>query len=134
MRVIALIPLLLLAAFAATGATAPAEDPALAAAMGRTTYRLSCASCHGADAKGNGPVAEYLKVPPADLTKITARNGGEFPKDRVRASIDGREPARGHGSSDMPVWGNVFESSHGSEAANQKIDELVAFVALIQAE
>jgi len=38
-----------------------------------------CAACHGLDGKGTGPAAAALKKAPADLTKISARNGGTFP-------------------------------------------------------
>lgn len=38
-----------------------------------------CASCHGVDAKGEGPVAKSLNVKPSDLTRIAARSGGKFP-------------------------------------------------------
>lgn len=126
--------LILLSGFA-LGFAAVADDGAeMAAAKGRVTFRLSCASCHGQAATGDGPVAEYLKVPPANLTTLSARNGGEFPAERVRATIDGRETVRGHGSRDMPVWGEVFTDSHGEDEANAKIDELVAFLRTIQAK
>lgn len=132
MRATVLLPLALLLAAAALAPKVTAEDAELEAAKGGVGFRLACASCHGQDAKGNGPVAEYLKIPPSDLTQLAARNDGTFPTDRVRASIDGREPARGHGQRDMPVWGEVFASDRGEEAAAAKLDELVAFIASIQ--
>lgn len=110
------------------------DDAVLDAAKGRVTFRTSCASCHGQDATGNGPVAEFLKIPPADLTTISKRHDGVFPTDRVRATIDGRELVAGHGLRDMPVWGEIFASDKGDEAAAAKLDELVAFVASIQSK
>ena len=55
--------------------------------VGGDTYAFYCAPCHGKDGKGRGPVAEALKTLPADLTTLAARNGGAFPKDRVRAFV-----------------------------------------------
>jgi hypothetical protein len=36
-------------------------------------------------------MAKALKVPPPDLTRITARSGGRFPLARVRAIILGEQ-------------------------------------------
>jgi mono/diheme cytochrome c family protein len=44
--------------------------------QGPALSKAYCASCHGADGKGDGPMAKSLKVKPADLTRIAARNGG----------------------------------------------------------
>jgi hypothetical protein len=57
----------------------------------------SCASCHGVDGKGNGPVAKTLKQPPADLTKLSENNKGVFPISRVYGVIDGRIQVIVHG-------------------------------------
>ena len=124
--------LFLIAGFGLGAMVLADESAELAAAKGRVTFRLSCASCHGQTAKGDGPVAEYLKVPPANLTQLSARNEGEFPAERVHATIDGREAVRGHGSRDMPIWGQVFADSNGEDEAALKIDELVAFLRTIQ--
>jgi mono/diheme cytochrome c family protein len=75
---------------------------------GAELYRLYCASCHGVDGRGEGPAAEALKHPPADLTSIQQRNHGEFPSFRVEHIIDGYEIRSAHGSRNMPVWGSFF--------------------------
>lgn len=99
---------------------------------GGSTFRLYCASCHGAAGKGDGPLASSMKVAPADLTQIAKKNGGVFPTDRVSRTIDGRSPSRVHGS-DMPVWGDAFASSRlDSASATQRIQRLVAFIQSIQ--
>lgn len=126
-----------LATIPLVGVAAAAEETesSASAAVGRATYRVFCASCHGLRAKGDGSVAEHLKVPPADLTRIAARNDGEFPAEEVRAIIDGREEARGHGTRDMPVWGDAFLKTanvEDEEDVRRKIDDLVAFLASIQ--
>jgi mono/diheme cytochrome c family protein len=47
--------------------------------IGKAEFQSSCASCHGTDGKGKGPVSEQLKVPPPDLTMLAKNNNGVFP-------------------------------------------------------
>src|SRR5436190_4594032 len=37
---------------------------------GRDLFQFYCATCHGQDARGTGPVAAALKAPPADLATV----------------------------------------------------------------
>jgi mono/diheme cytochrome c family protein len=76
--------------------------------IGKYEYLNSCASCHGASGKGDGPVVKSLIKPPADLTKLSANNKGVFPFSRVYEVIDGRLEVATHGARDMPVWGNIY--------------------------
>jgi hypothetical protein len=71
-------------------------------------FRNSCATCHGIDGQGNGPLAVLLKVKPPDLTALAARNGGKFPFDYVMRIIDGRATVGPHGTREMPVWGDRY--------------------------
>ena len=75
---------------------------------GAWEYHQACAVCHGQDGAGGGAMGAILKVPPPDLTKLSERNGGVFPFERVFRVIDGRLPVEGHGTTDMPVWGRTF--------------------------
>ncbi len=130
----ATISILLLAA-ALAPVMAAAQSDAASAIMGRQSFRVYCATCHGTEGRGDGPVAEHLTVTPADLTQISRRNGGEFPFDDVVKTIDGRETKRSHGSSDMPVWGDAFKLTReepDDEGVRQKIDELAHFIESIQ--
>lgn len=77
---------------------------------GRIVFERHCASCHGLDGKGHGPVAETLHTMPPDLTQIAKSRGGKFDEAYVIAIIDGRTHVAAHGPRDMPVWGSVFES------------------------
>lgn len=105
------------------------------AVLGKHLFRSFCASCHGQAAQGDGSIADMLRVPPADLTKLAAENGGEFPFQRSVAIIDGRENVKGHGTSDMPAWGDAFgEISDSEEQVQVKIQQLVHFIWSIQAE
>ncbi len=78
------------------------------ASEGAMIYERYCATCHGLDAKGQGPMAPSLVVQPSDLTTLSQRNEGDFPLTRVVTRIDGRDPLISHGS-DMPVFGDFFE-------------------------
>ena len=94
---------------------------ALADDIGKAEYMISCASCHGESAAGEGPLAELMTVPVPALTGLSAANDGEFPMLKVIHSIDGRQKTRGHGYP-MPVWGKRFlaesgvPDSYGNEA------------------
>jgi len=107
--------------------TTAQDDP------GSQLFRSHCASCHGTDARGNGPLAEHLRHVPPDLTQFTKRNGGTFPGELVYRIIDGRDvPA--HGDRDMPVWGETFKAVAGSNAAAVKarIDAVLRYLQGIQ--
>ncbi len=75
---------------------------------GPDLFHAYCASCHGADGKGNGPVTPALNTKPADLTLINERNGGNFPAKRVRRIIEGDALILAHGPREMPIWGPIF--------------------------
>jgi mono/diheme cytochrome c family protein len=104
----------LLAATAA-GARAQEADPA-AAAKGAVVYVRYCVSCHGKGARGDGPLAADLRVAVPDVTTLAARSGGRFPAARVERIIASGELLRGHGSEDMPAWGDAFKKTGGTEA------------------
>ena len=114
---------------------APATPDPAAASSGGGTFRAYCAMCHGTEARGDGPLAQELKVKPANLTEITKRRGGEFPFELVIQIIDGRQKVRGHGGGEMPVWGEAFlvtESGHTEEDAQKRIRNLAHFLWSIQ--
>ena len=91
---------------------------------GKQQFQNNCAACHGLDGKGAGPVASFLTKPPADLTKISARNNGEFPAVKLMEIIDGRREVKVHGPRDMPVWGNRLGSA--AEGAGTESEKLMA--------
>lgn len=122
-RMIAVAVVLLLAG-AAWAQNPPAASPAKPAAVfspgdaaaGEVIYLRYCAACHGRALKGDGPVASGLKNSPGDLTTLSTKNKGVFPYDKVAGVIDGRETSRIHGTPDMPVWGEIFAITTGTEA------------------
>ena len=90
----------------ATGfaAAAQAED----FDVGKSEFQASCASCHGADARGKGPVSGQLKTAPADLTILAKNNNGVFPTNTIYEVIDGMKTIPAHGTREMPIWGERF--------------------------
>jgi mono/diheme cytochrome c family protein len=82
---------------------------------GKEMYLKYCASCHGTQGKGDGPVNRDLKVKVPDLTLLRGKNKGTYPLDRVMSSIDGSRLVRAHGTRNMPVWGEVFRQEHEKE-------------------
>ena len=89
-------------------AAAPVLGYAQDVDIGKLEYVNSCAVCHGASGKGDGPLAASLKKSPADLTKIQKNNRGVFRFDWLYGIIDGREAVEAHGPREMPVWGNEY--------------------------
>lgn len=90
----------------------PVRSPEAAEpSRGAVLFRLHCASCHGSEGRGDGPVAEHLEIAPPDLTRIAARRGGRFNADEVERLVDGRTEVEPHGRAEMPVWGLSFRQS-----------------------
>ena len=84
--------------------------------VGAEAYRVACAVCHGADARGRGEFADVLSVKPPDLTTLSDKNEGVFPYLRVFQTIDGRASIRAHGTSAMPIWGDTLKREVGETA------------------
>ncbi len=63
-----LLSLLTVEAFPTTFVTSPSEFADSSIVHGATLFATNCVSCHGADARGDGPAAKSLPLPPADLT------------------------------------------------------------------
>ena len=106
-----LVALVLPVVFVASATRAAAADEAQ---PGRALYLKYCSACHGADAKGDGLAGSLMQPRPADLTKLSAHYGGEFPMEQVVRTIDGRQALHAHGEPTMPVWGEVLSDQHGS--------------------
>ncbi len=111
---------------------APLVIPSLA---GSDLYQFYCATCHGRDGKGQGPVAAALKAAPPDLTGITRRHAGTFPRGRVEEFVtnDGDTVTLAHGTRDMPVWGPVFRGLDPSDTlVKVRIANVVQYIESIQ--
>lgn len=91
-------------------------------AVVRDDFLTLCADCHGADAKGGGPLVKNLTKVPPDLTRIKERTNGEFNEKAVFDWILGLSTRNFHGTREMPIWGDwlmdeTLEDSTSLEAA-----------------
>lgn len=111
------------------------------ALQGEALFGYYCATCHGVDATGNGPMSPSLVVAPADLTVLSRENDGVFSTTRAVMRIDGRDPLVSHGSM-MPVYGDFFAGTDvmtKTEAGqplltSQPIVDLLAYLESLQVE
>jgi mono/diheme cytochrome c family protein len=71
---------------------------------GEQMYAAYCASCHGANARGDGPAASALNKRVPDLTALAAQNEGRYPGHRVMLVLSQFDTSHGRGSADMPDW------------------------------
>jgi mono/diheme cytochrome c family protein len=94
-------------------------------------FKTYCAVCHGADAKGTGPAAKSLTKAPADLTKISSRNGGTYPEVKVTRYIEGLDEVAAHGTRDMPMWGGLFRGLN-RDTAQIRITALSDYIKSLQ--
>jgi mono/diheme cytochrome c family protein len=78
--------------------------------IGKIEFERGCATCHGLDGKGKGPVAQDLRLSVPDITTLAKRNGGVFPMAHVYNVIDGREEVGAHGTRVMPIWGTRYSA------------------------
>ncbi len=76
-----------------------------AAMSGEELFQRFCAACHGAQGRGNGPVAASFRIEVPDLTQTGHRLQGKDVRDRIVRIIDGRYIIGAHGTRVMPVWG-----------------------------
>lgn len=151
MRCFGSIGSLLLAATVAAGADTPGQsapafgqakpvsppmDPGVAGVAGAYAFRTYCATCHGTDGKGEGPLSNNLRFHPPDLSLLSKRNGGEFPAEKVLRIVDGRKPLPGHGGPDMPIWGDAFrnaETGYDDAKVKEKVRLVVDYLRTLQA-
>ena len=111
------------------------QEPAAGAdELGARLFKTHCATCHGLNGRGDGPLAGQLRRLPPDLTRFSARNGDVFPSERLRRIIDGQD-VPSHGDREMPVWGDVFRDSRDgatSDSAKARIDAIVKYLQSLQ--
>ncbi|HEV7235914.1 MAG TPA: cytochrome c [Ktedonobacteraceae bacterium] len=121
-----------------TQTTPNAEEqlpPLIRSIKGPDLFRAYCASCHGLDAKGAGPVAPSLKATVPDLTLLERNNRGQFPAARVRQIIMGDDVVAAHGSREMPIWGPIFHQVEGDmDWGNVRLENLVKYLESIQSK
>lgn len=119
------------------GGLVQAED--VRVSEGQELFMRYCASCHGMNAKGDGPASEAMVPPPTNLTTLAQRWGKPLTKSSLAEFIDGRRDVRAHGTSEMPVWGTrltdpVPPSTAGGEPAAENIALLLDYLETLQVE
>lgn len=92
--------------------------------IGKQEFTENCASCHGVDGKGNGPLGNLLQRSPPDLSMLAKNNKGVLPINRLYEVIDG-VGVPSHGTRDMPVWGWEYrvETAQNLREARGRYDE-----------
>jgi mono/diheme cytochrome c family protein len=125
-----------LAVVLSSSVVALAQDEKLDLRMadeGGRLFRTYCSSCHGRTAVGDGPLAKDLKVAPANLTQLSEKNGGTYPFALVMETIDHGRNVRGHGTQDMPAWGDAFKmTSQSDDQPRRMIRELAHYLWSLQ--
>lgn len=108
-------------------------------ASGKYEFHQNCVICHGLDGKGDSIMMNLnlLADKPPDLTQISKQNGGQFPFWQVYRIVDGREPVKGHGTPNMPIWGDLFTMQGGKSLPSEtkaagRILNLVYYLQSIQ--
>jgi mono/diheme cytochrome c family protein len=143
MRYAILFVFLLFFASLSSAQTRPVVDQVLPPSYipsGQTMFQQYCASCHGADGKGGGPMASRLKTPPSDLTTLVKRRATvppydrKFPTEYVKNILEFGPGSTAHGSSDMPAWGPIFRyfDNQNERAVQQRIKNLCDYLASVQ--
>jgi mono/diheme cytochrome c family protein len=103
---------------------------------GQKYFVRYCASCHGTNGTGDGPVAKSLNKPPANLRLLSDKYGSPLPAAKLAELIDGRDAVRAHGTADMPVWGErlyaMGQGERGELGISEIIGKIVAYLDTIQ--
>ena len=99
----------------------PPLIPGATMSAGQQYFLRYCSACHGETGRGDGPAAAALRTPPADLTRIAQRHGGQFPVAEIAAFIDGRTAVPAHGSREMPIWGERFGEMGGGGSVGEEV-------------
>ncbi len=70
-----------------------------------------------------------------DLTALTEKNNGQFPRQEVYDTIDGSKRFQAHLVGDMPQWGLRFKANatQTDEQVKARINALVDYIKTLQA-
>ncbi|WP_146590002.1 c-type cytochrome [Puniceibacterium confluentis] len=90
------------------GACAP-RDSMPQPSDGRALFQQNCSVCHGADARGDGPMARAMVKAPKDLTLISVRHRDRFPRAKVMSTIDGYARSTRLDGPGMPEFGGLLQ-------------------------
>jgi len=126
-----LLPVILLPAAGKQGRTPSSSNTV----EGARIFKSRCSMCHGIDGRGHGPDSVVLNHPVPDLTLISQRSDGNFPYQRVREIIEGREGGvlSARGDRGMPIWGPIFhEVESDQDWGEVRLDAVTRHIESIQ--
>jgi len=119
-----------------------AQDDIGVDSIGRMEFQKNCAACHGMSGKGDGPLLEFLRETPPDLTLISKRHNGVFPVEKIYMWIRDPQRIRAHGTKEMPIWGDRYSQeiieTYGPDytgpgsSVHERILELVFYIGTLQ--
>ncbi len=124
MRVAALGLILVLTSCSVFRDDAAEAEKAEALALGAEAYRDNCASCHGMDGKGTEAIPDTEQVGGPDLTLLTVRYGGDYPRKFVTHVIDGRLEIFAHGTRQMPLWGTQMDDPEAQSTLSAIVEHV----------
>jgi len=124
------------------GSAALAMEDLGTQSIGKMEFQKNCASCHGMAGKGDGPMVEFLKQSPKDLTLLSKNNNGVYPQAMVYEWVRDPQKIRAHGTEEMPIWGDRYSKEiiekYGPDyygpgsSVQERILELVFYLGTIQ--
>jgi hypothetical protein len=134
-RRVSTLVLLVAVVISASIQATPQRQPPMRPVDGATIFRNNCATCHGLEGRGKGPVSKARKRTVPDLTRLSQRNHGAFPVIRVQTTImfgaDDLLPA--HGPKTMRSWGPIFhEIEFDQDLGNVRLENITKYLESIQ--
>lgn len=105
-----------------------ASHPGTTDDQGAQAYARYCAACHGADARGGGPIADMLEGEAPDLTLIARRRNGVYSRAEIAGIVDGTHPQGTHKNREMPIWGWLLDP----DQAQPIIHDLTVYLESVQ--
>lgn len=126
-------------AVSVSGSTEPAASTStsfvnISPTNGRQMFTTLCTPCHGVDGRGHGSVVTDHKAPPIDLTVLSRKNKGVFPRARVVHVLEFGAEVPSHTSVEMPVWGPILGKINQKDPRDRelRINNLSAYLETIQ--
>lgn len=101
---------------------------------GQVIFAKECSACHGANADGAGTASLGLGMTPPDLTGLTARNDGTFPRAFVQRFVLGKIEKEDPDAA-MPEFGTVgleHAALKGSVAGEVSAEDMTALLDYLQ--
>lgn len=97
---------------------------------GQTIFAKECSACHGASGDGAGTASLGLGMTPPDLTGLTARNDGAFPRAFVQRFVLGKIEKEDPDAA-MPEFGKVgleHAARKGTPAGEVSSEDMIALL------